>query len=172
MNRFKFRVCLKLATQSILLHSNNANFDDKEIRLSGKDFNQQIESYNLTSEDYKILWETYAYEEEVDYYPDILVKFDDIEQCTGLKDKHGKLIYENDILFVEVFDWKNKEKLGAGKIKTYWTVEYKDYANNSCFMVFGRNRRFHKPLTRLAIFNSEAVIIGNIHENSELLGGM
>lgn len=93
----------------------------------------------------------------------------DVEQCTGLKDKNGKLIYEGDILFVKTLDWKNKERWNAGEVRTYWSVEYKDYWNHRGFMVFGINRRFHKPLTRTTIFNSEAVIVGNIHKNPELL---
>ena len=91
------------------------------------------------------------------------------EQCTGLKDKNGKLIYEGDILFVKTLDWKNKERWNAGEIRTYWSVEYKDYWNQRGFMVFGINRRFHKLLTRTTIFNSEAVVVGNIHENKELI---
>ena len=92
-----------------------------------------------------------------------------IEQCTGLKDKNGKLIYEGDILLVEALDWKKKEGWEAERVKTYWSVEYKSYWNQCGFMVFGKNRRFHKPLTRTVIFNSEAIIIGNIHDNPELL---
>ena len=91
------------------------------------------------------------------------------EQCTGLRDKDGNLIYEGDILFVKTFDWKNKERWNAGEVKTYWSVEYKDYWNHCGFMVFGINRRFHKPLTRTTVFNSEAIVVGNIHENKELL---
>ena len=97
------------------------------------------------------------------------MNFYDIEFCTGLKDKNGNLIYEGDILFVKTLDWKNKEIWNAGEVKTYWSVEYKDYWNHRGFMVFGINRRFHKPLTRTTIFNSEAVIVGNIHKNKELL---
>ena len=92
-----------------------------------------------------------------------------VEQCTGLKDKNGKLIYEGDILFVQALDWHKKERWDCETIRTYWSVEYKNYWNHCGFMVFGINRRFHKPLTRTVIFNSEAEVIGNIHQNPELL---
>ena len=92
-----------------------------------------------------------------------------VEQCTGLKDKNGKLIYEGDILSVQALDWHKKERWDCEKVKTYWSVEYKNYWNHCGFMVFGINRRFHKPLTRTTIFNSEAIVVGNIHENPELL---
>ena len=88
-----------------------------------------------------------------------------VEQCTGLKDKNGKLIYEGDILKVKVFDKKNYNQ----KKTTYWTVEWQEHRNNHGFMVYGINRRWNAPITLNRLFNSEAIIVGNIHENPELL---
>jgi len=88
-----------------------------------------------------------------------------LEQCTGLKDKNGKLIYEGDILKVKVFDKKNYNQ----KKTTYWTVEWQEHRNNHGFMVYGINRRWNAPITLNRLFNSEAIIVGNIHENPELL---
>ena len=88
-----------------------------------------------------------------------------LEQCTGLKDKNGKLIYENDVLEVSVFDKNNY----SSKKKTRWSVEYKIFNNNIGFMVYGINRRWHALMTSNMLYNAEAVVIGNIHENADLL---
>lgn len=109
------------------------------------------------------------------YSPDEVMSYDcyteTLGQCTGLKDKNGKLIYEGDILEVKVYDWKDKDYAHRydNKINTLWVVEYKNYSTQSGFMVFGKNRRFHKPLTISSLFNADAVIIGNIHNNADLL---
>lgn len=150
MGRFRFRVCLKLETKSILLYSSNVDFANKLMILSGKDFKKQIEFYNLTPKDYEILY-TYVYEEEVDYNPDYFVKFDDIEQGSGLRDKNGKLIYAGDILEDR---WKNDG------YPRYYKVIFEDGAFNA------------EPLEcndwldseYLSYISQGALIIGNIHE--------
>ena len=100
-------------------------------------------------------------------------------QFTGLTDKNGKKIFEGDILRAKVYEvaeedsevW-GKHKIRTGnKIDAAWTVEYKNY-NASCgYFIFGKDRRFHRLLTYSVIFNNKCEVIGNIHDNPELLGG-
>ena len=92
-----------------------------------------------------------------------------IEQCTGLKDKNGKLIYEGDI--VKVIRQKNRDT--------------DDYVENIAYLEYWNNSRgftFSIVGKCLELFNQKIIdsfqwyggikyieIIGNIHENPELL---
>ena len=90
------------------------------------------------------------------------LKCGELIQCTGLKDKNGKLIYEGDILFE---DWKN-EAYPKGK---YWIVKWnKNHANFYIEMVnpskYANFKEWH-----LARHNLDYEVIGNIYENKDLL---
>ena len=80
-----------------------------------------------------------------------------VGQCTGLKDKNGKLIFEGDVLSYD-------EKRGVVKYKNacyvFWWKGFNKYRLD-CFK--------ECILTNYAGFDN-LEIIGNIHDNPELLG--
>ena len=82
-----------------------------------------------------------------------------IEQCTGIKDINGKLVYEGDIISYEldndglfIFVVKYSEVFNG-----YGTITYTRYAG-----------LFSTELNKLGY---GIRVIGNIHENRDLLGG-
>lgn len=78
-----------------------------------------------------------------------------IMQCTGLKDKNGKLIYEGDILSLYGFNKKQNEEMERSVVK--W-----DYQEASYY--FGSVTSYNEDNSSF----SNIEIIGNIYENPEL----
>lgn len=122
-DRFKFRVWDK--QDGCYAYSNNS------------DVNLYIETdghltYGIYTNDY----------EDMDYMPESEVI---VEQCTGLKDKNGKLIYEGDIILVD-----------DDKCPIEWD------SDNARYNVVGYGE--------IAYLNyNDIEVIGNIYQNPELL---
>jgi uncharacterized phage protein (TIGR01671 family) len=99
--------------------------------------------------------------EDVNDIRDFMPNADVIEQYTGLKDKHGKEIYEGDIVSEE-FEY------GGEKAKTIWQVRWCD---DECAFELHYVSGFEVDDCWLVADDEENYkVIGNIHENPELIG--
>jgi len=87
----------------------------------------------------------------------------DIEQYTGLKDRKGTEIYDGDI--VEMTYWTNGGRSGKAK-KWPAVISWLDYHAG-----FYATPKAGLPLSYRVHFNTfaESEVIGNVHENPELL---
>ena len=80
-----------------------------------------------------------------------------IGQYTGLQDNKGKMVFEGDVV--------NDEQSGYNySIK--WFSEY------GCFALANKNGHVEFGCDELEIFLNDLVVVGNIHDNPELLKGV
>lgn len=96
----------------------------------------------------------YAFEEKYDANSEMVALFEIpnnsliVEQCTGWKDKNGRLIFEGDVVFCESGKAKGVIKFEKGSFVFEW--------------------KFAKPLAFLVLkYTDDVEIIGNIHEVEE-----
>ena len=81
-----------------------------------------------------------------------------VEQCTGLKDKNGKLIYEGDI----VITYYKGEPTGQ-------TYIYRWEAPAFYVEPFEKGKPSGRHYYYFAVENERCEIIGNVHENPDML---
>ena len=113
-----------------------------------------------------------------------------VGQYTGLTDKHGKKIFEGDILKVKHgivgreeekpkmprnaygLHYEENERGMFGRWFYYrnYAVEYKAHGNSKGKYIV-RNGSDQRDFTNSLFYNHDAEIIGNIHDNPELLKG-
>lgn len=82
------------------------------------------------------------------YLDDAGMKFYEVEQCTGFKDRNGNIIYKNDIVY-DKFD--DCYKLVYWDDEGYWSLQWENICG--------------EPIRD----GSDFEIYGNIHEKKELL---
>ena len=92
---------------------------------------------------------------------------DKLMQYTGLKDSEGVEIYEGDIIESTGVDIRtNKSK----KYQRPAGLRYRVIWHDCRYMIKGFHKRSHKSiLTSQIIYATSFIVIGNIHENPDLL---
>lgn len=162
-DRFKFRCGITIThydddgddIETLLLVNNISIFDDGDVGFNREFLKESVKEAvkreNLSEEEERTLWNSLDEYEVFDEWYQMPADF--IEQCTGLKDKNGKLIYEGDII---------EHKILPDKPRRYivkWS--YKDL----CFEL----QSIKNPLFYDVFIPAYDDLIGNIHENPELL---
>lgn len=110
-----------------------------------------VEGYLLYRRIWKSdIWVIRVCDNGFDSHEEYEVDPDTVGECTGLKDKNGKLIFEGDILRLDGVVWV-----------CCW-----DDGNLEISL---RNDKESIGMAYMAVYNAE--IIGNIHDNPELLKG-
>ena len=84
-----------------------------------------------------------------------------VGQYTGLMDKNGKRIFEGDIVAQNWYDYDEPRDDSFGK------VVFCEY--DCSFSVMDVNKDGFMPLGRCGSYHWEVEVIGNIHDNPELL---
>lgn len=92
-------------------------------------------------------------------YDGITVIPESIGQFTGLHDKNGKEIYEGDLLGYWTKDVNKKDKLLLCRVSFI----------NGAFVADISKNLDGKLITDLSSYLDEYVVVGNIHENPELI---
>lgn len=164
-DRFKFRAGFTISfydiagndvERQIILDSCFSIDNGGEGICVNEEIIQEALDIYVAKDEHKSAWDfiNANYAETDGYY--FIDSVDFLVQCTGLKDKNGKLIYEGDI--VELTQARNNGWMLRG---TRLEVKY----NIDRYCGFGFDDGY--ALTEKCAKN--CIVIGNIHENADLL---
>lgn len=117
-------------------------------------------TYILTAENIRCMCVSVMGHANVDVLPVIP---ESIGQYTGMNDRHGKRVFEGDICRFK--EWSEGEMCWVGEVR---------YGHQQFFISGGANEECEITFAlRLSIFIPECLeIIGNVHDNPELIGGV
>jgi len=91
-------------------------------------------------------------------------------QCTGLKDKNGKLIYEGDIITPYIFKDITK-KFGNVQVKCEVIYDKKELYYTCKKSNFIQEKRPLSKIIKRDEYDPDGyIVVGNIYENPELVG--
>lgn len=170
-NRFLFRAVVKAKycdsdgnnkTIKLLLNS-VAVYSPTTVGVTDEVLINAIRNTNLNAEERTSV---YSYFEIYINKKWFILEAETIEQCTGIKDANGKFIFEGDIINDPIWWW------GPGYVYLSMGQCGPCKASNVGGYVLSKN--ISNPLQNAA-YNEwngdEVIVIGNIHENPELLKG-
>jgi uncharacterized phage protein (TIGR01671 family) len=97
------------------------------------------------------------------------IRPESICQCTGLKDKNGNLIWENDIV-----SCKHEKYIGTDVLDSKMHKYTRNYAIEfeNTFCNYGlrfRNKSIHFRCTQATLCMHDCEVLGNVFDNPELL---
>lgn len=121
-------------------------------------------------------WDYYATEGGLEREPfEYEILPETLCQYTGLKDKNGNRIWENDIVSCEHEKYPEDNPLDVYplfpepiKYKRNYAVEFINTGSNYGYRL--RNKSIHFMITGNVIYNHKIEVLGNIFDNPELLG--
>lgn len=109
------------------------------------------------------------------YFNDVEIDPETLCQYTGLNDKNGSRIWENDIVSCEHEKFQEGDAVeqypfpDTIRYKRNYAVEFINTGSNYGYRL--RNKSIHFMLTGNVIYNHKVKVIGNIFDHPELLKG-